>query len=126
MEAFGIDRLKRDRDALNALFGLSKEVQKSLLDKLDKEFIAVFIELAKNVITGTVDLDKSQFERLRRYRDLLKELTRPSPAASIERKKEIIQRGGVFNAVVGPYLQMTQSSSRIRKKRAPKRVVPFY
>ena len=104
MDLLGVDTIERNRSALQALFDLSNELQMAIIDKLDKEFIKMLVEVAKNVITGRVTLTKDQLQKLHLYRTQLLELTQTNPLNPVKRNKELLQVGGLVDSVLEPVL----------------------
>lgn len=80
---------KRHAALLDALCHSTKEQQRALLRGADESFVKCIGECALNVLQGIVQLEPSVKDRLRKYKNVLRQLAECSKA-----RKQQQQRGG--------------------------------
>lgn len=89
---------------LQALRHANKEQRLSLLRSADQKLVKYICECALNVLSGVVALKISEKNKLKKYKKLLRDLTRVSKRKGGWKSKKniIIQRGGNFLAFLLP------------------------
>lgn len=78
---------------LIALANSDKKTQKQLLKVLDDRVIRILAQIAQNVISGNIPLDKKQVKRLKRYKSTLRGL-RDFKRTAVRRDILLNQTGG--------------------------------
>ncbi|KAJ8665471.1 hypothetical protein QAD02_007133 [Eretmocerus hayati] len=105
---------------LNALCHASSRQRLALLKTADRDLIRCICECVLNVLRGVVTLDNSQAKRLRKYKNILRELIR-EPNAKVastwtSKRKKIVQSGGAFLPVLLSSVLSTLISKILDKK----------
>lgn len=95
-------RLRDHAADLNYLLFAKPTMCRSVIRDADRSLILCLCECAKNVLKGNVDLTKRQFNTLAPYKEELRELV--DKKGPTERKKEVLQIGGILPALLGPLL----------------------
>lgn len=83
---------KNQAEILRSLCYLPKTERYALLRQVDLKIVKLICECAYNILRGNVPLSVEQKNHLRKHVNQLRELTRKGD--KIEKKKQIIQRGG--------------------------------
>lgn len=83
---------KNQAEILRSLCYLPKTERFALLKQVDLRLVKLICECAYNILRGTVPLTTQQKSHLKRHVGQLRRLTRKGE--KIEKKRQIIQRGG--------------------------------
>ena len=75
---------------------------RSIIKSADKDLLDALCECGLNVLKGRVPLTPSQKNRLRRYKDDLRRLTRKKTL--VREKKALLQKGGFLGTLLAPVL----------------------
>ena len=70
------------------------------LEQLSPDVVRTIKNISKNVLKGSVNLNKRQINKLRQHEKLLKELA--LKRTSIKRSKKILQQGGFLASLLAP------------------------
>ncbi len=85
-------RLKRNIDYLSVLNKAKKKQRDAIIQEADKDLILCLCECAYNILGGTVPLEKTDFDKLRKHQNKLRHLVK-RPLYHSD-KKAILQKGG--------------------------------
>ena len=77
---------------------------KAIIKAADKELVDAVCECALNVLKGNVRLTPLQKQRLANHKRALRAL--PLKGRSLQTKKALLQKGGIFGALLGPALSI--------------------
>ena len=99
---FSCKRLRDHAADLNYLLFAKPKMCRSVIRDADRSLILCLCECAKNVLKGNVHLSEDQFCTLSPYKEELRELV--SKTVPIERKKEVLQIGGILPGLLAPLL----------------------
>jgi len=83
---------------MEALWNVTEETRKAMVDELKADAIRILAEVALNVILGTIPSDPGQLEELRRHKKDLVALTRTK--ASVEDRRKRLKRSGLLKSVL--------------------------
>ena len=75
---------------------------KSILKNAPPDLVKALCECSLNVLKGNIKLNKTQKTRLRRYKNILRQLASKKPATKT--RKQLLQKGGFIGALLGPVL----------------------
>ena len=93
---------------LHALLHSSKEQRLAILRNADKKLIKYICECALNILKGVITLKSLEFEKLKRYKKILRQLTETNTTSKSgwkNKKRIIIQRGsGFLPLILGPLI----------------------
>lgn len=93
-------RLKTHLSELKKLAKCSAKERKALLAKGGKPLQLCLRECAINILKGNVHLSKSQFKRLKKYKNKLRDLSKKN--TSTKKRLHIEQRGGFLPLLLAP------------------------
>lgn len=85
----------------------SKEQRNSLLREAENCVIDAISEIAKNCLAGNIPLRKCDFIKLKKYKNILREISKKS--SNISRRKIIKQNGGILQLLIPPALSLIAS-----------------
>lgn len=80
---------------LQSLQNSKPKIRKQILKKADASLINTLLECINNVLIGNVPLNKTQKDKLKRYKNILRKLVQ-SNSSFKEKKNLIVQSGGAF------------------------------
>ena len=100
-------RMKKYYPLLRAINSLPEPLRRRAVSACDRHMIDCFCECAKNILKGNVPLTKRQMSKLRREREGLRLLA--VKKTSLNKKKKILQKGGLLTALLGPALSLLGS-----------------
>ena len=85
-----LDKLVKENDP-NKRIQLLKQVKNCVIDAIS--------EIAKNCLVGNIPLRKEDFNKLSKYQNILRKISKPSPVE--KRRKIIVQRGrGIIDILI--------------------------
>jgi len=84
-----LDQLVKETDSIKRS-KLLKQVQDCVIDAIS--------EIAKNCLSGNIPLSEEDFNKLSKYQNLLRIISKPSPVEI--RRNLIIQKGGFIDSLV--------------------------
>ena len=87
--ALELDQLVKETDSIKRS-KLLKQVQDCVIDAIS--------EIAKNCLSGNIPLSEEDFNKLSKYQNLLRIISKPSPVEI--RRNLIIQKGGFIDSLV--------------------------
>jgi len=87
--ALELDKLVKETDSIKRS-KLLKQVQDCVIDAIS--------EIAKNCLSGNIPLSEEDFNKLSKYQNLLRIISKPSPVEI--RRNLIIQKGGFIDSLV--------------------------
>ncbi len=106
------DLIKRNAALLHFLCVCNSKQHKALIETLDYDQLQAIAECNHNVIKGTVPLSDDQLASLKRYRKHLVDLDENADIAHLQgtdrrealinKRREILQRGGILPALLAP------------------------
>ena len=76
---------------------------RAVLQVADKDVIDGLCECSYNVLKGNVPLKPEQKRRLKRHKQVLRELSY-GRGKSLKRKRQLLQRGGFLGALMSPLI----------------------
>ena len=85
---------------LRLLARSSRIRRKRLLQFATKEELTALFEICLNIIKGNIPVNKRHLQKLKRYRDIIRELE--SKNVSLQKKKKLVhQQGGAVGTAIG-------------------------
>ena len=100
-------RVKRNAPMILALSKASEQIRVASLRTVTRDFVLALVEIAHNVLIGSVSISKSQLTSLRKYKNDIKALV--SKQTSIAKKRVIVQKGGFIGLLLKPVLGLLGS-----------------
>ena len=99
-------RLRKHARKLIGLHKSAKPKRKNLLKKhlSDEDFVKCICECCRNVLDGNIKLSKKQSYTLRKQKNALRKIV--DKKTSMQKRKNIIQRGGFLGALLGPVVSI--------------------
>ena len=94
-------RLQKHANILKVLAKAKPSLQKAIISAGDKGLVDTLCDCAQNILRGNVPLTSRQKNCLRRHKHLLRSLTERQ---SVQKKKQILQRGGFLAGLLAPVL----------------------
>ena len=94
-------RLQNHANILKVLAKAKPPLQKAIIRAGDKGWVDTLCDCAQNILKGNVPLTSRQKTCLRRHKHLLRSLTERQ---SVQKKKQILQRGGFLAGLLAPVL----------------------
>jgi hypothetical protein len=97
------ERLKRHADTL-CLLHKRPRYAKTIIAQADDDLLDCLRLCCKNILEGNIPLSPTQKARLKRHKNILRELVQPR--LSRTRKKALLQRGGFIGALLSPLVSL--------------------
>ena len=94
-------RLQKHSNILKVLATAKPTLQKAIINAGDKALVDTLCDCAQNILKGNVPLNSRQKTCLRRHRHSLRALTKRQ---SVQKKKQILQKGGFLAGLLAPVL----------------------
>ena len=95
--------LKKHLPLLQFLSKAKPKINRAIIEESGPEVIRVLSECACNTLKGNVPLTQAQKNKLRRYKNHLRNLAEKK-RVGIKKKKVILQQGGFLPALLGAIL----------------------
>lgn len=99
-------RMKHNLDLLRVLARSSNKQRKAILQTCHVDLIKCLAEISLNVLKGVVPVDKTQKNRLRRYKTLLRSLADKSVSLKNKKKKLTQSGGNLLSYLLPPVLSV--------------------
>ena len=86
--------VKTHKAVLQVLQSAKPNLRKAIIRESDKAIIYAICEICDNLLSGNIPLTAGQKSKLKKYRNLIRELAQKGKG--LKAKKEKIQKGGTF------------------------------
>lgn len=104
------DRLKRNIPILNVLSKAPNKQRKAIIDTATSDQIACICDCANNIINNNIPLTSADLQKLRRYKNLIRYLSKNKDQRKNREKKHYLnQSGGFLPALLIPILSAAGS-----------------
>lgn len=80
---------------LKTLATATPKLRRMILENGNLELIKAIVECIENVLKGNISIEESSFKKLKKYKGVLRKVSK-SPNKLSQKKKVIIQKGGAF------------------------------
>jgi hypothetical protein len=97
-------KLKKNIGYIDVLSKAKKKQRDAIIKTADNELIQCLCECALNVLNGNVPLKNSDFQRLGKYKQQLRNLS--DPDIHFNQKRDVLQRGGFLPLLLTPILTL--------------------
>ena len=101
-------KINRYASHIRVLCKAKPSLCKAMLNAAEPELIQCLCECALNVLKGNVSLHPGQKRKLMPYKEDLRFLA--SRSGALQKKKRVLQKGGLLPAVLGPIIGLIASS----------------
>lgn len=96
-------RIKRHADTLHYLcYCKNKKATKAIVNPAQPDLINCFSEICTNVLNGNVPLSAKEKNKLKRYKNYIREMA--SKSSSQKSKRRVLQKGGFIGAILKPLI----------------------
>jgi hypothetical protein len=97
-------KLKKNISYIDVLSKAKKKQRDAIIKTADNELIQCLCECALNILNGNVPLKNSDFQRLSKYKQQLRNLS--DPDIHFNQKRDVLQRGGFLPLLLTPILTL--------------------
>ncbi len=87
-----MENIKNQKDILTALASCKLCMRKVIIEKADKKLIQVICECVLNMLSGNLDINTTDLNKLRKYKHIFRKLIQKSNLKT--KKKILVQHGG--------------------------------
>lgn len=101
-------RLKKNFQLLKALENANPRTRRAIISTSPNHLILCICEIAMNILNGNVSLTTKDRARLKRYKSMLRMIADKRVSLD-EKKKNLIQTGGLLPALLVPALTVVGS-----------------
>lgn len=96
-------RLKKNLHILQTLKNSNKKLRSAIIKNCSDDTIKAILEIAINTLNGNCQLSKHTHIRLKKFKNILRQLV--CPKKNLKRKRKIIiQKGGFLPVLIGTIL----------------------
>lgn len=104
------DRLKRNLHILRALKKPNRQRRREILKHADKDLICSICDCAKNILNGNIPVTETNKNRLKKHKQVLRQLADPTVPTTAKKTIFKRQEGGFLSALIpallGPVLSL--------------------
>jgi len=101
------ERVRRNLPTLRSVHRMNEPARKQFIKTCHPDFLECLCECSKNLLKGNIPLNSSQFNKLRRYKKVLRTLA--TKKASNKTRRKLLQKGGFLPLLIGPALGLVSS-----------------
>ena len=94
-------RLKRNFNLLQVLQKAPPKQRKAILSTATRDLVLCISEIVDNILKGNLKLTKKQVARLKRYKNVLRNMANKKVSTKTKQKL-LSQKGGFLSALLGP------------------------